>query len=179
MPREMLSSGAALRHAKHKPNNQATPRNARSSPWIFLPPHGYSGRQSLQQVLSSQSWGISATAQGSSPQFMLHNAWLMRHHQSLELAVPLSEHQEQESSVALLVHRDNKAPWHSQRTVKSSAGSKTAQSQEDWEYQTLGSGSSCQHLLKHQPSSTSPTKPLVVVHPLTELVSSGLKPGNY
>lgn len=110
VPREMPSTGAALQHAKHKPNNRATPRNARSSPRIFLPPHGYSGRQSLQQVLSSQSWGISATAQGSSPQFMLHNAWLMRHHQSLELAVPLSEHQEQESSIALMVHRDHKAP---------------------------------------------------------------------
>lgn len=68
--RETPSSGAAHQHAKHKPKNQARPCNGRSSPWTFLPvdipPHGSSGRQSLQQVLSSQSsaggWGISGWA---------------------------------------------------------------------------------------------------------------------
>lgn len=137
----------------------------------------------------------STTAQGSSPQFMLLNTWLMRESQSLE-CWPSScqfwhfSHQSTRNKSQLLpcwVTGITKSPrargsqpcWHSQGTVKSSAGSKTAQSQEDREYQTLGSGSSRQHLLKHQPSSTSPTKPLVVVHPLTELVSSGLKPGNY
>lgn len=71
-----------------------------TSQWIFLPmdipPRAYSRRQSLQQVLSSQSntgsWGASAghrshpstTAQSSSPQFMLQNTWLMREGQSLE-----------------------------------------------------------------------------------------------
>lgn len=42
--------------------------------------------------------------------------------------------------------------WHLEVTLKSSAGSKTAQTQEDREHKTFQSGSSCQHLLKHQPT---------------------------
>lgn len=137
----------------------------------------------------------SITARRSSPQFMLHNTWLMREHQSLECwPFPCQfwhfSHQSTRNKSHLLpcwftgvtkppCAGGSRPRWHSQGTVKSSAGSKTAQSQEDRAHQSLGSGSSCQHLFKHQPSSTSPTKPLVVVHPLTELVSSGLKPGNY
>lgn len=175
-------------------------------PWMFLPMDILEGRvcssSSAPKAMPAAGGSLaghrshpSTTAQGSSPQFMLLNTWLMRESQSLE-CWPSScqfwhfSHQSTRNKSQLLpcwVTGITKSPrargsqpcWHSQGTVKSSAGSKTAQSQEDREYQTLGSGSSRQYLLKHQPSSTSPTKPLVVVHPLTELVSSGLKPGNY
>lgn len=201
MHRETPSSGAAHQHAKHKPKNQARPRNGHFLPMDILEGRVCSSSSAPKAMLAaggSQAGHhshASTTAQGSSPQFMLLNTWLMREHQSLECWPSPCQfwhfsHQSTRNKSHLLpcwFKGITKLPcaggsqpcWHSQGTVKSPAGSKTAQSQEDREYQTLGSGSSCQHLLKHQLSSTSPTKPLVVVHPLTELVSSGLKPGNY
>lgn len=197
--RETPSTGAALQHAKHKPKNQARPCNGRSSPWIFWKAESAAAPQLPKQCWQLEDLWLSITpiqhhSSGFFPQLMLLNTWLMKESQSLECCPSscqfwhFSHHSTRNKSHLLpcwvtgitkpLSARGSQPCWHSQGTVKSSAGSKTAQSQEDREYQTLGSGSSCQHLLKQQPSSTSPTKPLVVVHPLTELVSSGLKPGN-
>lgn len=190
-------AGPAQGNAQHwscPPNMQNTNPKTRPDLATDAPPRGYSGRQSLQQLLSSQSragsWRISGRASlpsqhhssGFFPQLMVLNTWLMKESQSLE-CWPCScqfwhfSHQSTRNKSHLLpcwvtgimkppCARGSQPCWHCQGTVKSSAGSKTAQSQEDREYQTLGSGSSCQHLLKHQPSSTSPKQPLVVVHPL-------------
>lgn len=95
-----------------------------SSPWI-IPLRGYSRRQSLQQILSSQSnTGSQASllSQHHSSEFCpsVHAPEHLVDEGESEpgvLAIPASvlaffssEHQEQESFVALLVHRDNEAP---------------------------------------------------------------------
>lgn len=135
-----------------------TQKPGQTSQWTFLPvdipPRGYSRRQSVQQILSSQSntggWGVSAghrscpstTAQSSAPQFMLQNTWLMRESQSLECwPFPCQfwhfSHQSTRNKSHLLPRwfagitkplcaGGSRRRWHSQVTVKSSAGSKTA-----------------------------------------------------
>lgn len=143
-----------------------TQKPGQTSQWTFLlmviPPRGCSRRQSLQQVLSSQSntgsWWSSAghrshpstTAQSSSHQLVLQNTWVMRESQSLESRPSPCQfwhfpHQSTRNKSHLLPRwftgitklpctRGSWPRWHSQVTVKSSAGSKTAQSQEDREY---------------------------------------------
>lgn len=101
-PRGAPEAGHAQGNAGKRPapelptNMQNTNPKTRPDLAMDIPPRGYSRRQSLQQILSSQtntgSWGVSAghcshpstTAQSSAPQFMLQNTWLMRESQSLE-----------------------------------------------------------------------------------------------
>lgn len=93
--RETPSSGAAHQHAKHKPKNQARPRNGHSSPRIFVPTDILEGRACSRSSAPKATLAAggsqtghhshpSTSAQGSSLQFMLQNTRSMRESQSLE-----------------------------------------------------------------------------------------------
>lgn len=130
----------------------------------------------------------SATVQrGSSPQFPLQQTPLVREsqraahaaHPCLSFGISLtrapvagpvfaasSAHLDNEAARSRATRARSSQPrWHSEATLKSSAGSKTALIQADEEHETLQSGSSCQHLLTHQPSSSAPPKPAAAVRP--------------
>lgn len=124
------------------------PPHGCSSPWIFLPVDILEGRVCSRSSAPKATLAArhrsrpSTTAQSSAPQFMLQNTWLMRESQSLECWPPPRQfwhfsHQSTRNKSHLLPRwftgitkplcaGGSRPRWHSQVTVKSSAGSKTA-----------------------------------------------------
>lgn len=121
--RETPSTGAALQHAKHKPKNQARPRNGRSSPWIFWKAESAAAPQLPKQCWQLEDLWLSITPIPAAQLRVLPSAHAPEHlvdeGESEPRVLPIlvsvlaffsPQHQEQESFVALLGHRDNEAP---------------------------------------------------------------------